>query len=381
MISFSPTDEQTQMVEMMREFAQRELTPQARACDEDKSIPESLYAHAWELGIINGVIPEEFGGAGMDRSPVTNALIYEALGEGCASLASALLASTGFVNAILDFGNDAQKQGLLPGFCESEPKYASIALHDDDFQFDPYLLKTTATKTGNGWVLSGSKRFVSHADKASHFLVIAREGDNPGFSGIRAFVLPKDQAGLEIETENDNTLGLQAIPQSRLVLNECAVDDSALLGEGTDASTSLGADLINGIRIGNAALCVGLSKAVTEFAIPYAKEREAFGEPIAKKQAIAFMLADMFTEVESMRWLVWKAASLLEQKRGGARFDPMEVTKATTLAQDYVRKKTIKVADDGLQVFGGHGFIRDLPLELWYRNARALTVVEGLVAA
>lgn len=381
MISFSPTDEQTQMVEMMREFAQRELSPQARACDEDKSIPETLYAHAWELGIINGVIPEEFGGAGMERSPLTSALIYEALGEGCASLASALLASTGFVNAVLDFGNDRQKQDLLPVFCGSEPQYASVALHDEDFRFDPYLLKTTAEKSGDGWILNGRKRFVTHGDKAAHFLVIAREGDEPGFNGIRAFILPSDQPGLKIKSENDSTLGLQAISQSRLELNECRVESTALLGEGTASAHSLGADLINSIRIGNAALCVGLSKAVTAFSIPYAKEREAFGEPIAKKQAIAFMLADMFTEVESMRWLVWKAASLLEQKRGGEKIDPVEVTKATALAQDYVRKKTLKVADDGLQVFGGHGFIRDLPLELWYRNARALTVVEGLVAA
>jgi alkylation response protein AidB-like acyl-CoA dehydrogenase len=124
--------------------------------------------------------------------------------------------------------------------------------------------------------------------------------------------------------------------------------------------------------MGGAALAVGLARAITDFAIPYAKERMAFGEPIAKKQAIAFMLADMHTEVESMRWMVWKAASQLE--------NGLDATRSATLARDYVRRQGMRIADDGLQVFGGHGYIRDYPVEMWFRNMRALTVMEGPVA-
>jgi len=160
------------------------------------------------------------------------------------------------------------------------------------------------------------------------------------------------------------------LPFSCLDLKDVEVSNDLRLGKDPGIH---GRALINAIRTANSALCVGLAKAVRDFSIPYAKGRVAFGEPIAKKQAIAFMLADMHTETECMRWMVWKAASRLEQN--------VDSTRSSTLAQYYVNKNALQIAHNGVQIFGGHGYIRDLPLEMWLRNARTLTVMEGMVSA
>ena len=389
MISFQPTEEQTEMLTMLRDFSTRELAPLARDADENKSVPEGLLEHAWELGLVQGVIPEAYGGAGLNRSPMSNALFYEALGEGCAALASSVLSTTGFVNALIDFGSEQQKQQWLPLFCQDQPKVAAVAIQEANALFDPYSMNCQLQWQDGKGLLNGEKHYVPFAESAEAFLILANVANSTGFASIRAIILAKDHDGLSIQENTEGALGLQAIPVATLKFSDCVITEENILG-GASAyeHSNIGAALINSIRVGQGALCVGLAKAVTEFAIPYAKEREAFGEPIAKKQAIAFMLADMHTEVESMRWLVWKAASLLDQQntdRSHGKADckklQMETTKATTIAQDYVRRKTMKVADDGLQVFGGHGFIRELPLELWLRHARALTVSEGFVAA
>ncbi len=369
MISFELTKEQELILKSAREFAAGELRDIARDCDEENQIPQKTLDKAWELGLGNAAVPEEYGGIGMQRSALTTALICEELGYGCASLASAIMAPSAFIQPLIDFGTEDQKKNYLPLYAGEKFTAAAMALHEPQFTFDPSDLRTSAQKKGDDWIINGEKRLVPFGDTAGHFLVIARTGGT-GFCGIEAFVLARDAAGLNIAGENEKTMGLQPLPFSRLTLDNVAVADADRLGGDQGIN---GRSLINSVRIGNSALCVGLSKAVLDYSIPYAKERVAFGEPIAKKQAIAFMLADMHTEIESMRWMVWKAASQLDQH--------IDATKATTLAQHYVNKNAIQIADNGVQVFGGHGFIRDLPLEMWFRNARTLTVMEGTVAA
>ncbi len=369
MISFDLSEEHQLIRDTMREFAASELRERSRAADEASSLPEGLLTASGELGLAISAIPESLGGAGLDRSPFTHALVLEELGHGCAALASAVMAPTLFVNPVLDFGTEAQRAELLPAFSRIGDCPGALAFHEPQFSFDPAAMQTVAEPKGDAFVLHGRKRLVAFGDRASHFLVIASRAGQRGLAGLDAFVVPRGASGLNVADEREKTLGFQALPSVALELQGVEVPAHRRLGgeSGID-----GARLVNSIRLGGAAMVVGLCRAITEFAIPYAKERMAFGEPIARKQAIAFMLADMYTEVESMRWLVWKAASQLEQGR--------DATRSTAIARDYVRRKAMRIADDGLQVFGGHGYIRDYPVEMWFRNTRTLTVIEGTAA-
>jgi alkylation response protein AidB-like acyl-CoA dehydrogenase len=190
-----------------------------------------------------------------------------------------------------------------------------------------------------------------------------------GVAGLEAFIVPRDAKGLKVAAEPERTLGFQCLPRFSVELERVEVPAEARLGgdRGID-----GARLLAMLRTASAALGIGLARGVYELALPYAKERIAFGQPIAQKQAIAFMLAEMQIEVSSMRHLVWKAASLLEHG--------VDASRAATLAYTYVNREVMKIADNGLQIFGGHGYIREYPVEMWYRNARALTVTESVCA-
>jgi len=306
----------------------------------------------------------------MARSAVTSALICEALGYGCASLATAIMAPSSFIQPIIDFGTPEQKKAYLPIYGGETFAAAAAALHEPQFTFDVTDMHTTAVKRGTEWVINGTKRLVPFGDTAKHFLVVAKIGGQTGLTNIGAFIVPKDTDGLAIAAEAEKTMGLKPVPMSTITLTDVVVQDTDRLGgdQGVD-----GRRLINCLRIANSAICVGVSKAVLDASVPYAKDRVAFGEPIAKRQAIAFMLSEMHTEIESMRWLIWKAASQLDQNS--------DATKATTLARHYTNQHSVVIADNGVQIFGGHGYIRDLPLEMWLRNARTLTVMEGMVAA
>ncbi|MDP1632373.1 MAG: acyl-CoA dehydrogenase family protein [Caulobacter sp.] len=369
MITFALSEEQTMIRESLQGFAAEVLAPRARAIDEAGEMPAEVIQAGWDFGLIAASIPEAYGGGGGDRSCMTNAVVLEALGGGCASQAVAIMAPGQFVSALIDFGTEEQKAEHLPRFAGPTPVAAGLALQESQFGFAAEAQRTTATRKGNGWVLNGEKRLIPLGDQADHFLVLARDPDGDGLGAVSAFIVPRDAAGLTVTAESGSQ-GLKPVPKARITLNAVELPGSARLGG--DAGIDAGR-LVNQARIGAAAVAVGLCRQATDYALPYAKERVAFGEPIGKKQSIAFMLADMHIECETMRWMVWKAASLLEHNDPGA-------ARASVLAQDYVRRKAIKIADDALQIFGGHGFIRDLPLEMWLRNARTLTVLDGPVS-
>ena len=223
----------------------------------------------------------------------------------------------------------------------------------------------TAERKGDGYVLSGAKCFVPLADRASHFLVLARNGGD-GAEAVQAFIVPARRGGSHDRVAREESRTARAARPATLTFERVEVPATARLGgdAGCDARR-----IVNLARTAQAAVLVGLSRAVMEYAIPYAKDREAFDEAIAKKQAIAFTLSDMCIEVDAMRWLTWQAASKLE--RG------LDATREAQLARLYCGRQAMKIADDGVQVLGGHGFIREHPVELWYRNARILSVLDG----
>jgi len=366
-ISFGPTEEQEVAREAMREFAASAMRPIARSSDEASAVPGEFLEQAWQLGLTSTQIPEAYGGGGERRSPLTNALVLEELAYGDAALALAALAPSLFALPLVEFGSEAQKRAHLPRFCGDRYAAASLAVVEPGPAFDPIGLRTQAERKGDGWVLSGTKCCVPMADRARHFLVLARNGGGEGLEVAAAFIVPSDAPGLAVRAPERN-LGLRALPTGTLELERVELPAEAKLGgDGIDARR-----LVNLSRTALAAASVGVARAVMEYAIPYAKEREAFGEAIARKQAIAFALAEMRIETDAMRWLTWKAASRLEHG--------LDATREAHLARLYCARQVMKIADEGVQVLGGHGFIREHPVELWYRNARTLGVLEGTVA-
>lgn len=364
MISFGISEEQELIRETLCEFANEAMRPIGRECDEAFEIPQDFLDSVWQLGLTSTQIPEEFGGGGEERSAVTNAIILEELGFGDIALAIAATAPNGFVNAVLDYGTDAQKKALLPQFCGEKFHVASLAILEHGPLADASAPITKAEPKGDGFVLSGKKSWVVMGDQASHFLVSARNN-----GGVDAFVVPRDAAGLTI-SEPEKNVGLRGLTTVTIELERVEVGAEAKLGGDNGSHVDA---ILDGSRAAHAAILVGASRGVLETCVPYAKDRVAFDEPIAKKQSIAFRLAEMHIEIEAMRWMTWKTASHVEQTHA-------DTTKQAHLTRQYVAEKSMWIADNGIQVFGGHGYIREYPVEMWFRNVRTLSVLEGLAA-
>jgi alkylation response protein AidB-like acyl-CoA dehydrogenase len=363
-ISFKLEEEQEIVREALHGFAEEVIRPIARECDEAEKVSEEFLAQSWELGLVSTQIPEAFGGAGEARSPITNAIIFEELAWGDAALAIAAVAPAGFAYAIADQGTEEQKRTYLPQFCGESYTAAALAMSEPTVSFDPLIPRTVAEPKGDGFVLSGVKSFVPMGDRAGHFLVFARNN-----GGLDAFIVERGAEGLSISA-NEKNLGMRGLPTATLELERVVVPAESRLGgkNGCDVQR-----LIDASRVGLAAVMVGVARAAIEYAVPYAKDREAFDQAIAQKQGIAFKLADMHIETEASRWLTWKAASQLEQG--------LSATRSAHFAREYAAEKAMWITDQGVQVLGGHGFIREHPVELWYRSARTLGVLEGTVSA
>jgi alkylation response protein AidB-like acyl-CoA dehydrogenase len=366
MISFQPNEEQGQIIDMVRRFAADVVRPNAHECEEAKEIPDDLLAKFWELGLVANCIPEECGGYGYERSALTGALIAEELAYGDLGLALAMLSPTLFAYPILEMGTDEQKKKYLPQFCGEGFKFATAALMEPRVTFDPTILRTTARREGEEYVLAGEKCLVPYADRADLFLVFATTSPGAGAAGIEGYIVEKGAEGLQVG-ERENYMGLNALPLHKVTLSECKVPLDARLGgaRGSDFQR-----ILNLSRISWSAMAAGVCNASKDYAADYAKERVQFGEPIASRQAIAFMLADMATETDAMRFLAWKAAWLADRQE--------DCTREAYLAKLYAGEYTARITDNGVQILGGHGYIREHPVELWFRNGRGIEIIDGL---
>jgi alkylation response protein AidB-like acyl-CoA dehydrogenase len=360
MYSFDPSDDQKTLLDAVRRFASRELRPAMRPSDEAGELPASVTRAGWELGLLPGSLPEQYGGFG-ERSAVTGVLAAEELAWGDLAGALALLAPNLVAVPVLLRGSERQRGELLPLFAGESYRPASAALMEPRLDFDPAALETTARRRDGEYVLSGAKCNVPFAAEADWMLVYAAlDGRTQGF------LVERGAPGLKVG-ERERNMGLHALPLYEVELADCAVPSQRRLGgeEGADLSVVTDAS-----RVAWAALAVGLARAAYEYALDYAKGRQAFGEAIAQRQSIAFMLAEMATEVEAARVLAWEAAWLIDQGRDASR--------AAYLARNLADDMALMVADRAVQVLGGHGYIRDFPAELWLRNARGFAVLEGL---
>lgn len=361
MIDFEPTDEQALIIETVRQFAQNEIRPLSRQTDETGQLPMSVIESAHQLGLIANSLPEAQGGGG-DRSALTGALVVEELAWGDLAIALAIL-SPGLVGfPVADLGSDAQQARILPGLVGSRFVPGSLAVVEPRFDFDVFHPQTTAKRDGDDFLLDGVKCQVPWIDGGNDLVVIAADDD-----GLAAFVVPRDAAGLSIEPEQK--MGVSGLPTVELGLAGVQVPASERLAGG-DAEIRL---LIDRGRIALAAAGVGVARAAFETARDYAKQRETFGQPIATRQAIAFKLADMAIEIDGARLLIWEAAAALDRGVTGP-----ELARLARLAHDQVVRITLPIADGAVQVFGGHGYIRDYLPELHLRNVTGLASFEAL---
>ena len=359
MIDFEPTEEQQLIVETVRQFAQNEIRPFAREADESGKIPEAVLAQAHELGLVANGLPEAYGGGG-ERSAVTGVLIAEELAWGDLSIALAILSPGLVAFPISDFGTEAQQSEWIPRFTGESFAPGSLALTEPRFDFDPYRPSTSARRENDEYVLSGAKCFVPWQEGGDSLLVAALEGQD-----ARLFLVPRDADGLTATRENN--MGVRALPTAELQLEDVRVAASARLGGEAGADLH---EVVDRGRVAVTAMAIGVARAAYETARDYAKESEAFGAPIATKQAIAFKLADMAIEIDAARLLIWEAAWRLDQG-GGA-------TREAALATSQARRVSLEVADGAVQVRGGHGYIREYLPEMHLRNARGFVHFDAL---
>ncbi len=356
------TDEQVMTRDSVQRFAAGEITSVARAADEARTAPAGFYAKLMELGLTLMPIPEALGGAGSPRSPVSNVLTAEDLAKGDMSLALGALSPLAVVNTLIDQGSGSQQEKFLPLFCSDSFYPASMACMEPRASFDPSALQTTARREGEGFVLNGCKTMVALGMQAQLLIVVAElAGEGPA-----AFIIEGTPKGLQRSAEQH--MGLHSLELARLEFDNLQLPSDALLGSGSfDLQRYI--DLS---RLGICALAVGTCQAVLDYVIPYCNERIAFGEPITNRQSVAFMIADIATELDAMRLLTWRAAATAER---GEDFHEQ-----TYLAKLFCSEHAMKIGTDGVQLLGGHGFCREHPVEMWYRNLRAIAILEGAVS-
>lgn len=367
MVSFQPSEEQQLIRDTVAAFACEQVRPLARAADETGTIPSEVIRQGWELGLVQSVIPEAYGGAGDARSVVTGALIAEELAYGDLSIALHLLAPRLVVYPVLEMGTPEQQDRILRSYTGVQFCPGSAAVMEPRFDFDLAALSVAACREDGSYVLNGTKCFVPLGDEATHLLVYARTGEREGYDSVGGFLVDKGTTGLTV-VEREKNMGLKALATHEIVLENCRVPAANQLGG--EAGCDF-AKLVNYSRVGLAAMAVGVARAAFEYARDYAKERTAFGVAIAQKQAIAFMLAEMAIEIDATRLLTWEAAWKMDR---GA-----DATREASLAKNYAANMVLKVADNAVQILGGHGYIREHPVEMWLRNGRGFAAFEGLV--
>ncbi len=361
MYSFEPSEEQKMLVDAINRFAVTDLRKQAHQAEEDNQLPPALVEKGWELGYLQASIPEALGGFG-ERSAVTGVLAAEELAYGDLAGAMAILAPGLLAIPVLLGGNNSQKDLYLPPIIEAEWKPYTSALIEPHFDFDPNELKTLAVKNGKGYLLKGEKIYVPFAAEAQAMLVYAQcDGKTQGF------ILTKDAQGVEV-VERQKLMGVNALPVYKVKYNDVLVTEENRLGGVTGHDF---APILDASRLGLAAMAIGLSRAAFEYARDYAKERDVFGVKVAQKQVIAFMLAEMATEIEAIRLLTWEAAWMLENNKEDA-------SKQAYLALTGAMDMAMMVTDRAVQILGGHGYIREHPVELWMRNGRGIATMLGL---
>ena len=364
-MDFRLSEDQDILRRTVREFAETEMRPHVMAWDEAQEFPMDLLPKLAALGLMGIQFAEEFGGSAM--SGVDYCICIEELARVCPAIALSVAAHNGLCTAHLAmFASDVQKREYLPRLVTGQV-LGAWGLTEAGAGSDAAAMRTTAVRSGDGWALSGAKNFITHGKIGAVMVVIAVTDRAKGHRGISAFVVPHGTPGMSAGKKEDK-LGMRASDTSEVIFQDCRLPASALIGEeGRGFINTL--QVLDAGRIGIAALSVGLAQGAYEAAKKYAKERRQFGQPIAGFQAIQWKLADNATRIEAARLMTYRAAYLKDR---GIRF-----TREASMAKLFASETAVKAADDGVQIHGGYGFVKDYPAEKYFRDVKLLTIGEG----
>lgn len=364
-MNFEPSELTTQVAQMARDFARKEILPHVMTWDENQEFPRQLFRELGQLGMMGVMVPEEYGGSGMGYFEYV-AIIQE-IAKVCGAIGLSLAAHNSLCTGhILTFGNEAQKKKYLPRLASAEC-LGAWGLTEANTGSDAGNMATTAVRDGDHWVINGTKNWITHGKSGDIAVVIARTGEPRTRDNATAFIVERGTPGFT-GGKKENKLGMRASETAEMIFDNCRVPDANRMGE-IGAGFKQSMKILDGGRISIAALSLGIAKGAQEAAIAYSKERHQFGQPIANFQGISFKIADMATEIMAAELLTLQAA---DRKNRG-----LPVTREAAMAKYYASEVAVKVATDAVQIFGGYGYTKDFPVEKYYRDSKLCTIGEG----
>ncbi len=364
-LSFTTTENQKMVADMVRDFASRHIAPHVMEWDESQEFPLATFKEMGKLGLMGVLVPEQYGGAGFGYLEYVTAIVE--LGKVCGSVALSMAAHNSLCTGhILQFGSEEQKDTYLPRLATGE-WLGAWGLTEPNTGSDAGNMKTVAVKDGDHYVLNGAKNFITHGKSGNVAVVIARTGEVGDSKGMTAFIIERGTPGFRAGRK-ENKLGMRASETTELIFEDCRVHENQVMGKvGEGFIQSL--KVLDGGRISIAALSLGIAVGAYEASAQYAKERHQFNQPISNFQAIAFKLADMATQIEAASLLTFQAADM--KNRG------LNVNKESAMAKYYASEVAVKVSTEAVQIFGGYGYTKDYPVEKFYRDSKLCTIGEG----
>jgi alkylation response protein AidB-like acyl-CoA dehydrogenase len=364
-MDFNYTDTQKEIATMIRDFAAKRIRPQMMEWDEAQTFPVDLFREMGGLGLMGVLVPEEYGGSGLGYFEYVT--VVSEVAKVCGSIGLSVAAHNSLCTGhILYFGNEEQKRKYLPKLATGE-WIGAWGLTEANTGSDAGNMRCVATKDGDGWVLNGTKNWITHGKSGNVAVVLARTGEPRTSNNVTAFIVEHGTAGFTAG-KKENKLGMRASETTELIFDNCRISDAQRMGEVGDGFRQA-MKVLDGGRISIAALSLGIAKGAYEAALKYSKERQQFDQPISNFQAIAFKLADMATKIEVAEMLIYQAADM--KNRG------VKMTKESAMAKYYASEICVQISTDGVQIFGGYGYTKDFPAEKYYRDSKLCTIGEG----
>jgi alkylation response protein AidB-like acyl-CoA dehydrogenase len=364
-MNFAPTEMQSQITDMIRDFAEKNIRPKMMEWDESQEFPVEVFRKLGDLGLMGVLIPTEYGGSGLNYFEYIT--IVSEIAKVCGSIGLSVAAHNSLcTNHIFKFGSEEIKRKYIPKLASGQ-WIGAWGLTEANTGSDAGNMKCVATRDGDDWVINGTKNWITHGKTGDVAVVLCRTGEPRSKDNVTAFAIEKGTPGFSAG-KKENKLGMRASETTELIFDNCRISDAQRLGEiGEGFKQAM--KILDGGRISIAALALGIAKGAFEASVKYAKEREQFDQPIANFQAIQWKLADMATQIEAAELLIYQAADLLIR---GER-----VTKQSAFAKYYASEVSVRVATDAVQIFGGYGYTKDFPVEKYYRDSKLCTIGEG----
>ncbi len=364
-MNFDLTENELMIQQMVKDFAEKEIRPNVMKWDESQEFPVELFRKAGELGLMGILVPAEYGGSGMGYNEYI--MVIREIAKVCGSIGLSVAAHNSLcTNHILKFGNEEQKKKWLPKLATGQ-WIGAWGLTEPNTGSDAGRMKCVAKEDGDHYVLNGSKNFITHGKSGDCIVVIARTGELLDSHGMTAFVVERGTPGFEGGKKEDK-FGMRASETAEVIFTDCRVPKANILGEVGDGFIQA-MKILDGGRISIGSLGLGIGEGALEAAINYSKEREQFGKPISSFQGISFKLADMATEIEAAKLLLYQAADMLMKGK--------KVMKESAMAKYFASEVGVRVSTEAVQIFGGYGYIKEFPVEKFYRDSKLCTIGEG----